>query len=166
MSHQCHPPFSHSEPLKVSWVLTLLCLLHNTPHTASRVNFLTEEMHSIPLLQNSLCSFRIEYKPQITYKALHTPGFSHTPHSAILQILSVLLPCLLLPGKVFRTVFCLCSCFSKASLNFGGVNNCILQHPYLGFQSPCNSLAPLLLKIFDSIYCICNQYFYKDYSFP
>lgn len=88
---------SHSEPLKVCWVLTLLCPLHTTPHTASRVGFLTDEMHIIPLLKNSLCSFRIEYKPQITYMALHIRGSSHTHHSAILQILSILLPCLPLP---------------------------------------------------------------------
>ena len=88
---------SHSEPLKVCWVLTLRCPLHTTPHTASRVDFLTDEMYIIPLLKNSLCSFRIEYKPQITYMALHIRGSSHTHHSAVLQILSILLPCLPLP---------------------------------------------------------------------
>lgn len=62
---------SHSEPLKVHRVLTLLCPLQITPHTASRVNFLTDEMHTIPPLKNSLCSFRVECKPQIIYKALH-----------------------------------------------------------------------------------------------
>lgn len=62
---------SHSEPLKVHRVLTLLCPLQTTPHTASRVNFLTDEMHTIPPLKNSLCSFRVECKPQIIYKALH-----------------------------------------------------------------------------------------------
>ena len=65
---------SHSEPLKVCWVLTLRCPLHTTPHTASRVDFLTDEMYIIPLLK----------KPSV---APHCPLASRKTRSSLLWAL-------------------------------------------------------------------------------